>query len=257
MPASAVVTEGQRVDGLALDVATRLLVTWRHPETRAYQAVGVLERLGDAYEFAYLGRAREVEGFRPFLGFSDLSRRYRSNHLFPIFRERLMSVARPDLQDWLAALALDAGASELELLARSGGTRAGDAIELIAQPDVFPDGATASVFLVHGVRHQDGAGDRITNLRMGERLLLVDDPQNQINSRAVLVSAQDQRPLGWVPDPLLEYVRHVRDSGNCTLRVVRANGPEVGPRLRLLVRLEGRLGSVYRPFTGPAWQTLA
>jgi hypothetical protein len=88
-------------------------------------------------------------------------------------------------------------------------------------------------------------------------VLLVDDPENPINARAVLVSAQDRRPLGWVPEPLLEYVRQVRDSGDCTLSVVRANGPEVGPRLRLLVRLYGSISGAYRPFVGPAWQTLA
>jgi hypothetical protein len=87
--------------------------------------------------------------------------------------------------------------------------------------------------------------------------LLVDDPSNPVNRRAVLVSAVDQVPLGWVPEPLLEYVRQVRDSGDCSLTVVRANGPEVGPRLRLLVRLTGRIPQGYRPFTGTGWTALA
>jgi len=43
------------------------------------------------------------------------------------------------------------------------------------------------------------------------------------------------------PNPLLDYVRAVMRAGDAQLTVVRANPPELGHHMRLLVRIEGRL----------------
>lgn len=257
MSVSGVLASDARFESRAATAPTRLLVTWRNPVSRTYHAVGFLGHSADGFVFTYLERAASLDGFRPFLGFSNLYRRYESQHLFPLFRERLMDSARPDLDEWLVALGLARGATEFEMLARSGGARAGDTIELVAQPSVGDDGRTSTVFLVHGVSHLPGAADRIADLQTGDELLLIDDETNPINPRAVLVAATDRRLLGWVPEPLLEYVRLVRSASESRLTVVRANGPEVGPRLRLLVRLGGGSPDSCQPFTGPDWQTLS
>src|SRR5436309_1548879 len=134
MSASPILTQGSP----DLDrVARRLIVTWRHPQERTYYPVALLDcvRSDDGkqvYEFAYLRRAIRLPGFRPFLGFSDLSRRYASSRLFPLFAERVMDPTRPDRAQWLDALGLDeSSAYPMEVLARSGGRRSGDTIELL------------------------------------------------------------------------------------------------------------------------------
>lgn len=233
-------------------------MAWQHPHSRKIHPVGVLEQAFDgSYAFAYLRRARDVEGFRPFLGFPDLTRRYESSALFPLFAQRVMDSRRPDYETYMHTLGLPEDAAPMEVLARSGGHRSGDTIQLVPEPLVETDGTTWCRFLVHGIRHRPGAGERITALRAGDELALRDEPDNPKNSRAVLVAANDEQPLGWVPDLLLDYVHHVRARSEPLVRVEQANGENVPPHLRLLVSLSGTVAPGYRPFTGPGWETLA
>lgn len=219
---------------------TELLVAWQDPESRRYHGVGLLTRTDDAvYRFRYLDSAGNLPGFMPFLGFSDLQRNYDSGHLFPLFAERVLDESRPDRVDLYAALDLVATAGPMEFLARSGGRRAGDQIQLIPIPDVKDD-ETACVFLVHGVRYVPGAEEAIDRLHPGMELALEPEPGNPIDPDAVLVTSDGTR-LGWVPNPLLDYVRAVMHAGNARLTVVRANPRELGHHMRLLVRIEGRL----------------
>jgi hypothetical protein len=215
-------------------------VTWQDPDTRRYHAVGLLSRGDDdVYRFRYLDQASTAPGFRPFLGFSDLGRDYASPHLFPLFAERVLDEARPDRVTLYDALDLVATAGPMEFLARSGGRRAGDRIQLLPTPEVA-DGRTSCVFLVHGVRHLAEASDAIDGLEPGQELTLEPEPENPVDPDAVLVTTHGT-PLGWVPNSLLAYVRAVMSAGAARLTVVRANPRELGHHMRLLVRIEGTL----------------
>ncbi|MDT0276209.1 hypothetical protein [Blastococcus goldschmidtiae] len=235
---------------------TRLLVTEKD-ELGLYRPVGFLDAVdcGEevAYRFAYLEAATRRPSFRPLLGFRDATRPYESAGLFPLFAERIMDPRRPDRPMYLAALDLEDEATPLEVLARSGGQRAGDGILLTPVPHVDGNGRTSCVFLVHGIRHLLGATERVDSLRPGDRLRITPEPANPVNPRALLVTEDGNRPLGWVPDALLDYVHEVQDG---TLTVVRVNPREVGTRLRLLVRLEGVASPDWQPFTGPNWSTV-
>lgn len=236
---------------------TRLLVTEKD-DSGLYRPVGFLDAVdrGEevAYRFAYLQAAIRRPSFRPLLGFRDVARAYESTGLFPLFAERIMDPRRPDRPMYLAALDLADEATPLEVLARSGGQRAGDGLLLTPVPRVDRSGRTSCVFLVHGIRHLDGAAERVDSLRPGDRLRITPEPDNPVNPRALLVTEEGDRPLGWVPDALLDYVHQVLDG---TLTVVRVNAREVGTRLRLLVRLEGLSASPdWQPFTGPDWSTV-
>jgi hypothetical protein len=233
-------------------VADELLVAWQDPDSRRYHAVGLLSRThDDHYRFRYLDGVSTLPGFRPFLGFSDLQRDYASSHLFPLFAERVLVDARPDRISLYEALDLVATAGPMEFLARSGGRRAGDRIQLLPTPDVV-DGKTSCVFLVHGVRYLDGAAEAIDQLEPGQELALEPEPNNPIDRDAVLVTKDGTR-LGWVPNPLLSYVRAVMGSGDARLTVVRANPRELGHHMRLLVRIEGTLADGFVP----PWRTAA
>ena len=140
-----------------------MLVAWQNPDTRRIALVGVLEHSAGRYCFRYLRAALDTQDFRPFLGFDDLRRRYESEQLFPLFRQRLMDHDRPDFDRYLDTLGLGKSASPLAVLGRSGGSRPGDSIFLLREPEVFSDGATQAMFFVHGVRHQQGAAARIGN----------------------------------------------------------------------------------------------
>ncbi|WP_418303096.1 HIRAN domain-containing protein [Nocardioides dokdonensis] len=163
-----------------------------------------------------------------------------------------MNAKRPDRARYLEALDLDEQSEPWEVLVRSGGRRAGDTIEVLPEPVIGPDGATSCVFLVHGVRHcGPQASAEICGLSAGDSLALRWEEDNPVNPRAVLVLNNSGTELGYVPDPLVEYVQTVMTASEARLSVVRANGPEVGSHLRLLVRLDGFVPVGYQPFPAP------
>lgn len=232
----------------------RLLVTQRDPSVPAYRALGFLSQSPDGlFRFAYLRAAVAAPWFSPLPGLSRTDRVYSSPRLFPLFAERVISPRRPDRPMTLRALDLGADATPFEVLARSGGRRVEDHIELtpVAVPDA--QGQIQFDFLVHGVRYTTAqARDRITDLRTGDPLIIEHEPTNDHNPLARLVLSDDLT-LGYVPDPLVTTVHRMTDLGAF---VLRANGPEVGFHMRLLVRLRGLVEGA-APFTGPDWVTVA
>lgn len=233
----------------------RLIVTRRDPLTGSYFAIGFLDKLNVGYEFSYLAQAVSRPGFVPLVGFSDPGRQYRRAQLFPSFAERVIGARRPDRPQYLASLRLDDDAGPWEILAASGGYREGDAIELISLPSFDPaSGSTTASFLAHGVRHREPeASERIARLRPGDTLTLEKDPTNNVNPHAIKVMDGGLH-LGYVPDPLVDYVAEVMIGGRSNLTVVQSNPPETNPHLRLLLRLQGQISGPF-PFDGIGWRT--
>lgn len=165
-----------------------------------------------------------------------------------------MSAKRPDRPQYLAALDLDADADAWEVLTASGGHREGDPIELVSLPSFErATGKTSACFLAHGVRHRGlEVSKHITALPPGHRLALEPDPGNSVNARAIRV-VDGFVHLGFVPDPLLDYVHSVIRGSAYDITVVRANPPETHPHLRLLLRLTGHCTSFV--FDGPDWRS--
>ncbi len=232
-----------------------LIVAWQHPETRLIAPVGLLEHGHDlGYRFRYLRCASTVDSFLPFLSFPEWQRAYTSQHLFPLFSQRIMSPRRPDFSQFLHQLHLNEDATPWEQLARSEGRRTGDTVQVFPIPTVHADGSTSCRFLVHGTRHVAG-GQLPPSLTPGDELELQDDPANPVNPEAVLVCSRGGESLGYVPDLLLEHLRVLRDTDSVCLTVEHVNGPEVPAHLRLLVRLDGHAPADYKPMSGPRWQT--
>jgi len=234
---------------------TRLLVTVRDPQTRAYRPVGFLSQVEDDYRFSYLRRELERDAFRPLPGLARaVEGPVSSSKLFPLFSERVISARRPDRHVSLDALGLPLDAAPMEVLARSHGQRVGDTIELLPAPEAGPGEAVAFTFLTHGVRYLDAAEQgRLASLTPGERLRLRPEPTNEVNPRALLVTDSEDVRLGWLPDPLIQVLDDIVDE---RLSVERANGPEVGFHFRLLVRLQGRVQRERGLFAGPEWETI-
>lgn len=208
----------------------RLLVSRQDPTTRRFARVGTLDFDGQRYTFTYdAATQRALPGL-------PLSKAHSSETLFPIFAERVMDPHRPEKSETLDRLGLPAEAGPFEILAVSGGGRTGDTYELTPLPQ---PGDVSLPFLVHGVRHLT-VDERasIDELQPGDRLALRCEPDNPVNSRALLVT-QDGDRLGYVPDPLLDYVHDII-AGEHELLVERVNPPVVGLHMRLLVRLRGR-----------------
>ena len=88
----------------------------------------------------------------------------------------------------------------------------------------------------------------------GDELRLRPMPDNPVNARALLVTAGDSSPLGYVPHLLGEYVHKRRDVSEPQLTVLTRNSEDSPPNLRLLVECTGRLPAGYVPFDGVDWE---
>lgn len=240
-----------------------LFVAWRDPESGSIHPIGELIRTlrpdGEHYSFAYLELAERLPGFEPLPGLPDLHRCYRANRLFPVFANRVMPRTRPEFDLLARSVDLAGDADPFEVLARSGGRRATDRIEVFLPPERTPDGHSCVLFFVRGIRHIEGASDAVARLHPGDRLVLVDDPTNAFNTRALVLRASDGHQVGWIPDYLVGHVHelHQLNRREPNVTVEHVNDATVAGHIRLLCRLAAPWPDGYEPFSDAAFHTLA
>lgn len=244
--------------------SARLYVAWQDPHTRSIEPVAHLDRIPQAgrgmYEFRYLRRALQLERFRPFLGFPDPRRVYRSEDLFPFFENRIIPRERADYGTFVNLLGLEEDADPFEVLARSAGRRQTDTIEVFPGP-TYDDHSARCRFLLHGIRHIPGAEEACGALVVGDRLRAVLDPQNPTDPQAVLVRDEGWRLLGWIPRYLTGLIHEplrLLGPGALTITVAHVAPPDAPIHLRLLcaVRAEWR-PSWERPLSGGEFDDVA
>jgi len=240
----------------------RLFVSWRDP-VGSIHPIGCLVRRvgpdGEAYRFSYLKTAEQLDDFEPLPGLPDLHHRYESDRLFPVFANRVMPRTRPDFDLLASRVDLGRDADPFEVLARSGGRRVTDRIEVFAPPERTPAGESTALFLVRGIRHVDGAADAVAALAVGDRLLITDQRDNGFHPRAVIVRISDGRQIGWVPDYLVEHVHELRqlNGEDPVVTVEHVNDATVAAHMRLLCRLRAPWPDGYTPFADAVFQPLA
>ncbi len=213
-----------------------LLLVWQHPTTRKFSKVGRLAAISDGYRFEYLAGANDV-AFEPLHSFPDLNRVYVTPGLPAFFQNRVMSRKRASYEQYASWLGLDPLEDEpIEVLARTGGGRATDTFHIVEEPDL--SGGTATIrFFASGLSHVDGGLGRLLNVQAGDRLEVRPEPTNPANPRALLIDADHDEPVGWIPDWLLDEVHELMKSADFELRVERVNF-EAPWHLKLLCRLE-------------------
>ena len=243
-------------------VEQRVFVSWRSPEGLVHP-LGLLSRCTldgrESFRFVYLKNAETLNGTMPLVSLPDLYKIYESEELFPVFRHRLMSRSRPDYPDYLQRLGLDAGVEPYEAMIRNEGRKLTDDIEVFAPPSRTKDGYLTSLSFVRGVCPPQGVSDAVTGLRPGDRLDIVDDPDNEAPPRVTLINPHNNEPVGWIADYLLGTIRELRDlvgEDKIVATAEHVNPPEVAPYMRLLCRLTAPWPENYEPMSGPEFQPI-
>ncbi len=219
----------------------KLFVTWQDPDTRTWHPVGRLSYDQGTYQFAYTRGAKTSKKFVPFGRMLDLGVVYLSNELFPLFANRLLPKSRPEYRDYLKWLGLDeTKADEMEMLARSGGQRATDSLEIVPCPEPSAQNRYEVHFFSHGLRHlseKDQA--RAAALHVDERLFVMQDRQNKSDPMALLLRTDDPMSMvGYVPRYYSAEFSTVMDQvgqGNVRVTVERVN-PDAPSNFRLLCK---------------------
>lgn len=229
-----------RTDPGKLDSSRRLLVIWQNPETRRFCRIGQLDHKTDgSYIFEYTAANTGSPDFRTLHEFPDTSITYESKSLPAFFRNRVMNSSRPAFREYLEWLAVNADDAELplEILARTGGPRATDTFHIVEAP-TLSNGVFKTRFFVSGVRHCQGAEERLQGLSAGDKLQLRNDAGNEFNPMAILVDVAAGKPVGWVPDWLVDEVHERADSHGPLDVIVEKVNRDAPIHLRLLCRIE-------------------
>lgn len=219
-----------------------LFVAWQDPASRRWIPVGRLTYENGTYKFVYTRGAKESENFTPFGRMVDLDTAYVSDVLFPLFANRVLPKTRPEYADYLRWLGLtEHEHNELEVLARSGGQRATDTLEIFPCAEPTMDKHYEVYFFSHGLRHLIPVNQaQVNDLQPGERLFLMRDLQNEHDAMALLLRTNDPISIvGYCPRYYsAEFSRLLGSVDQVDVHVaVEQVNPDAPTQLRLLCKL--------------------
>jgi hypothetical protein len=245
-----------------------LFLAWQDPQKRRWHPIGRLTSNGRRFLFVYTRGALDAQQtgqFSPLSSFPDLRGVYQSSELFPLFTNRLMRASRPDYSKFLEWLSVPkATATPFAILARSGGQRVTDTLEVFPCPDELPEGNYETWFFLHGLSHVPNESiTRAERLATGEPLLVMWDFQNPQDPDALALRtaekyAGDMHLVGYCPRYLRGEILRLMTNGDNppTVTVEHVNASPAPIQFRVLCRLRMSWAPGFRPFNGPEYQPL-
>ena len=245
-----------------------LYVAWQDPDRRTWYPVAQLTSERDSYKFVYtIGAQQAVQeaGFQPLATFPDLSSTYVSEHLFPLFSNRLLPESRPEYKEYLEWLNVpDHERDPVAILASSGGRRVTDTLEVFPRPERDDRGQYRTRFLLHGLSHMTSAAiQRVGDLRSGDRLLAMHDFQNPFDSHALALRTAEKFPgdmhlIGYCPRYLRGDLTRLLELEPKSLRVtvVKVNPSPAPIQFRVLCEAVMAWPRGFQPFSDPEYQPI-
>lgn len=239
-----------------------LFVAWQDMKTRNWAPVGRLTHEDGFYRFVYTRGAEVFPEFRPFGVMQDMHSAYKSEELFPIFANRILAKNRPEYSDYLKWLGLsEARYDELEELARTGGLRATDTLELFPCPEPTAGESYEVYFFCRGQRHLHAENqERARQLKPGERLYLMQDLQNPHDPMALLMRTAEPVTLaGYAPRYYsAEFTQLIKSTGPDQVRVtVEQVNLDAPVQYRVLCKLTSPWPTNFSPCATSEFQSLA
>lgn len=225
--------------------ATSIYVAWQAPDTQNWHVVGNLQEHNSGYVFKYTKGALKSAKFTKFSGMNDLRETYVSKELFPLFKNRLLSPKRPEYPQFIKWLGLkDEDVNPIDILARSGGLRSTDQLQIFKRIDVNSSGEFEHLFFLHGLNHLNSmANNRVSELKPGQVLYLCLDSQNDQDSDAVFARADKPAEIvGYSPRYLTyDLKKMLSDDPRSVTLTVEKISKDAPHNYRLLCKLSGTL----------------
>jgi hypothetical protein len=231
-------------------VVSSLYVAWQDPTSRQWHTIARLQRANSGFELLFTHGIKRLHSIPSDLFGLDINKRYHSDELMPLFRNRLPSRSRPDFLKMAEWLNLSGSESEFDTLARFGLIPGTDSILMYLEPTI-----TAAQyefeFFVHGIRHMHKEALLICEkLRTGDRLLPLLDLQNPYDPNAVALRIPESPILlGYVPTfyaaDVKQLLTNQKVSNTAAITVVRNNG-DAPAQLRLLCKFRSSVPQEFR-----------
>jgi hypothetical protein len=196
----------------------RLFVIWGAPSDGGRHVVGHLTRDRSAGRFRFWYEpdlsAAKKHGFALFPSFPEPrveSAPYEARYLFATFADRIPSPQRADAAAMLASWGVAHSDDQFEILAKSGGLRATDRIELAEYRAHDDQLATPLEFRVAGSKYV--AADIRAALTAGAELRFEREPENQFDAAATIIATtSDGKRAGYVPRQYSALVAKLLDA---------------------------------------------
>ena len=241
-------------------MANALYVAWQDQTTRAWHTVARLRRVKDEYEFVFTRGAERLRNVPFDLFKMDVHKRYRSNDLIPLFRNRLLSRSRSDYRKIANWLNLSGEEDEFHTLTKFGLIPGTDSILIYPEPEINSNKYLLE-FFVHGIRHMHSDALALCGqIKDGDRILPLLDVQNPIDPNAVALRCREQTLIiGYVPtfyaSDLKEILSQSKVAKSAQITVVR-NNEDAPEQLRLLCRFEAPVPAGFRALNSESHQPL-
>lgn len=238
-------------------------LAWQDPNTLDWYVVGLLSEYKQGYSFNYTKGALGSPNFIPFSGMDELDQTYVSDTLFPLFHNRLLSARRPEYPRFIQWLGLaKENPSPIDVLARSGGARGTDKLQMFRRVALDSDNRFEAVFFAHGLGYlSDSAKKRVSSLSQGEQLYLALDCQNDFDKNAIIIRAESPAEIvGYCPRYLVKTVTELlnNDPNNVSI-TVETLSDDAPSNYQLMCRLTGTVPSELADsfFNGDEFQIVA
>lgn len=222
-----------------------LYIAWQAPDTRDWHVVGNLQSQDNGYTFNYTHGAKKSEKFTPFSGMTDLGKKYVSKDLFPLFKNRLLSPKRPEYSKFIEWLGLSKdNASPIEVLARSGGIRGTDQLQIFKKIEADESGYIEHYFFAHGLSYlTESANKRVSTLKADDPLKLLSDSQNDYDEHAIVIRTQQPVEIvGYCPRYFAETISTIlKDAPKSIELKVHQISTDSPHSYRLLCKLQGHI----------------
>mgnify|MGYP001459812971 CR=1 FL=1 len=232
----------------------KIYVVWQDPKSRRHFPVGELSYVHndhEVYHFNYIYGVGEAQkfGFQPFPGFPELEITYVSPELFPFFQNRILLSSREEYEAFVTSLGLSpSNAKPIDILARSGGRRATDSVEVFAPADIKEtDDANFNIaqyyFLLHGLSHmRDCVQSLVADLKVGDPLFIMHDIQNPVDPEALSLRTKNYCSIGFVPRYLLDDMwRLLHEQTDLKFYIYKVNKPPTPIQQRIVCKLEAKV----------------
>jgi len=245
---------------------TTLFVAWQAPDpSRAWFPIGRLDASDDRRDFLFRYTqgaldAQRRAGFEPLIAFPSFDRRYESQELFPLFKNRVLEPNRKDFAEYLNWLDMDPShADPIEILGLTGGERQTDSLEVFPKVRRHPDGTVRCRFFLHGLRHvAPAARARAEDLEVEENLQVAIEVNNPATVCAVQLQTSDGHLIGWAPRYLVSDLRvALLEHPRVTAQVRRINRMGAPFARRVLIELRGSVPPDFEPMSSEDYEVVA
>lgn len=244
-----------------------LYLAWQdRGKTRQWFPIGRLDAdlNKPLFKFGYLQgaeRAHKEVGFQPLSNFPDFQRRYESDELFPLFKNRVIDKGRGDFENYLQQLDLKPDmADPITILEVSGGTRRTDNLEVFPEISKNDKGEFCTRFFLKGWRYvNDYSKNRIQQLDRGEKLQVSIEINNPATGLAVqLQTEQDYCMIGWTPRYLVHDILEciTKNPLDIYAEIVKVNLAPAPSQERVLVEMSGKWPKEYEPMSSSDYKEL-